>query len=220
MADFLPTADSDLLAFAQNFSTKITATPTAYGLIAGDATALAALVTTFSSALATALTPATRTAVTVASKDTARSVLVTELRSLAKRVQATPTVTAAQRTELGLPVHDAVPTPVPAPATTPLVNLMLVGSRTHTIRIVDETTPTKRARPAGAVGAEIFSFVGATPPADLEGWRYEGQATNSEFIVDYDAADVGKSATIVARWFNRKGQTGPVSNPITGTVAA
>src|SRR5437016_1820127 len=108
MADFLPSSDADLLAFAQNFSTKVTATPVPYGLVAGDATALAALVTSFTTALNTANTPATRTAVTVASKDTARAVLVTELRQLARRVQATPTVTAAQRIELGLPVHDAV----------------------------------------------------------------------------------------------------------------
>lgn len=32
--DFLPTKDADLLAFSSNFSAKITATPTAFGLTA------------------------------------------------------------------------------------------------------------------------------------------------------------------------------------------
>ena len=34
------------------------------------------------------------------------------------------------------------------------------------------------------------------------------------------AGDANKQATIVARWINRKGEVGPVSNPITGTIAA
>ncbi|MGC4032207.1 MAG: hypothetical protein QM754_10845 [Tepidisphaeraceae bacterium] len=34
--DYLPTKDAEFLAFAKNFSTKITATPTAFGLVAAQ----------------------------------------------------------------------------------------------------------------------------------------------------------------------------------------
>ena len=220
MADFLPSTDPALSTWASNFSSKITATPTAYGLLAADATSLATLTSAFTASLATASNPATRTAVSVASKDTAKVSLVADIRSLARRIQATSTVTAAQKTELGLPIHSPIPTPVPAPSTRPLVNLLDTGGKSHLIRLADETTPNKRARPVGAAGAEVYSFIGETPPQDLEMWRFEGQATKADFVVDYTNADVGKTATIVARWYNRKGETGPVSNPITGTVAA
>src|ERR1043166_2371809 len=123
MADYIPHKDADLLSFASNMSTKITATPVAFGLLAADATNLATLLTAFSTALTLATTPGTRTAVSVASKDTARVALVADIRSLAKRVQATPTVTPAQKTDLGLPVHDPVPTPVPVPDTKPALDL-------------------------------------------------------------------------------------------------
>jgi hypothetical protein len=38
--------------------------------------------------------------------------------------------------------------------------------------------------------------------------------------VAYEAADIGKTAYIRAAWFNRKGERGPLSDPITGTIAA
>lgn len=223
MADYLPSRDADLDSWAVNYSTRITATPVAYGLIAGDATALATLVSGFTAALILATNPATRTAGTVAAKDTARAVLVADIRSLARRIQAYPAVTPAQKADLGLPIHDAVPSPTPPPFTKPLLALVGNTDRTHTIRLVDETTPTRRARPTGTSGAEVYSYVAAAaepPPGDLEQWRFEGLATKGEFDVDYNAGDVGKTAYIRAVWYNRKGETGPASNPITGTIAA
>jgi len=221
MPDFIPHSDADLNSFAINLSAKITLAPTTYGLVAGDATALATLVTAFTSALSTAVTPATRTKTSIAAKDTARAVLVADIRSLARRIQATPTVTAAQKTDLGLPIRDAVPTPVPAPSTKPTLDLAVTDRQKHIIRIADETTPTRRGRPAGTIGCEVFAHVGPTPaPAGLEDWNFKGIATKAEFDVEYAADDAGKQAQIVARWLNRKGETGPVSNPITGTIAA
>lgn len=224
MSKWLPSRDTQLLPFAQNFSAKITASPTSFGLTTADATSLAAAVTAYDSALATALNPTTRTKSTIAAKDLAKAQMVAIVRSQAKRIQANPSVTAVQKTDLGLPIYPATRTPVPPPGTKPLVNLISTQSRGHVIRLADILTPDKRARPAGVAAAEVYSFVLATPgqepPQDLEGWRFEGLATKPEFEVDYDAADVGKTAVIVARWTNAKGQPGPVSTPITGTIAA
>ncbi|HEY8666511.1 MAG TPA: hypothetical protein VIL86_07600, partial [Tepidisphaeraceae bacterium] len=196
---YLPSRDEDLLAFLVNFSALITLSPTAFGLLAGDAVSLAALVSAFQTALGISSTPSTRTSVSVASKDTARAVVTADARSLAKRIQATPTVTAAQKISLGLTVADGVVSSVARPATMPVCTLVENVDRTHTIRLVDETTPTRRARPAGSAGAEVYSFVadpGQTPPADLEAWRFEGLATKSQFSVSYNGGDVGKVAYI------------------------
>jgi hypothetical protein len=222
-SSWLPDKDADLLSFSTNFTAKIVAAPTTYSLTAADATALGLLNTAFTSALASATNPSTRTKTTVAAKNVVKAQLVADIRSLAKRIQASPTVTVPQKTDLGLPIHQTVPTPVPAPSTQPLINLMSTGGKAMTIRLADELTPTKRARPAGSVGAEVYSYVAAAPgvlPDDLEQWRFEGLATKAEFEVDYNGPDVGKTATIVARWYNAKGETGPLSDPITGTIAA
>jgi hypothetical protein len=220
---FLPAGDEELDVWSGNFSGLITAAPTTYGLVAADATALAALVTAYSTALEIALEPTTRTPVTVATKDTARAALVADIRSLARRIQANPAVTVAQKTALGLTIVDHVHSPTPPPATKPVASMVELDGRAHLIRLVDEATPTRRARPLGTAGAEVYSFVaqnGETPPGDLEQWRHEGLATRSEFTVNYEQADIGKLAHIRAQWINRKGQRGPVSDPITGTVAA
>jgi hypothetical protein len=218
--DYLPAKDAELQAWATNFSARLTATPVAFGLVAADAAGVAALVTGFNSTLAGAKGPNTRTPVAVALKDTTRRQLVVMIRSLVRRIQATANVTASQKAELGITMRDEVMTPVPAPTTAPLVNLMDMLPRMHRIRLADAATPNKRARPDGVAGAEVYVFVGATPPADLKDWQFKGLATRSEFEVAYEADDVGKQASIVARWVNRKGNRGPASAPITGTVAA
>lgn len=58
MAVVPPDKDQDLDAWSQNFDTKITATPTAYGLVAADATAFHALATDYATRLTTATNPA------------------------------------------------------------------------------------------------------------------------------------------------------------------
>jgi hypothetical protein len=97
------------------------------------------------------------------------------------------------------------------------------AARSHRLRLVDETTLTKRAKPEGVEGAEVYSFVaadGQAPPADLTQWRFEGQTRRWDYTVSYDAADVGKTAYLKALWFNPRGQCGPESEPIAATVAA
>jgi hypothetical protein len=220
MPDWVKSNDAALQAQATQFSTYLTANAVALGLVAGDATTLAGFVTTFTTKLAIASNDATRTKVTIAEKDTAKAVLVADLRSLGRRIQANPSVTAAQKTALGLPVHDAVPSPVPVPVTRPVVSVMGVAQWDVAVRAVDETTPMSRSKPAGAVGLQYFSWVNVAPaPEDLELWRFEGIATKSEFVISYNLADAGKPITIVARWFTRKGEVGPTSERVSTALA-
>lgn len=103
-------------AGSANFRTKISATPTAFGLSAAQATAYAALDTTFQADYLTATTPATRTKSTVAAKDASAVPLRQMASDLAKIVDGTPTVSDSQRIDLGLATR-ATPTPRPAPGT-------------------------------------------------------------------------------------------------------
>jgi hypothetical protein len=54
----------------------------------------------------------------------------------------------------------------------------------------------------------------------LEDYRFCGIATREAFTIRYRPADAGKTAYIIARWFGRKGQVGPLSAPAVAAVAA
>lgn len=219
--DWVPSKDQDLDNFALNFSTKLTAAPTSYGLVAGDATAFASLRSDFATKLAAATAPATATSVTVASKNTSRASLTAGMRSLARRVQSYSAITSSLLSELGLTVRDTVATPIPAPSTKPTGNVQQILSREHVIAVADSATPTSKARPFGASGYQVFySVAGDTDGGDVENMHFEGVGTKATFSISYPSSAVGKVATIRLRWMNRKGEVGPVSDPITSTVAA
>jgi hypothetical protein len=108
--------DAELYTGSQSFSTKITATPVAYGLTAPQATSYAATALTYKTEYLAAIDPETRTASKIIAKDDARAALVDATAQLAKIIEATPTVTNEQKNDLGLSVR-ATPTPMAPPGT-------------------------------------------------------------------------------------------------------
>ncbi len=224
MPDWINRTDGGLVPQSQDFSGKISATPTTYGLVAADATALASDVTAYVNAFDAATDPATRTRVTIETKDTAKDVLIARMRSYGRRIQANPAVTSAQKVALGLNVRNTPPTPTPVPGTRPVMTVVSSMGRSVKSRIADETTPNKRSKPANVTEAEIFTFVGAESPADISAWTYQGQASKTAFDVTFPASVAsGAKVWICARWCNRRGEPGPLSIPVfailTGIVA-
>lgn len=222
MPDWLPTRDTSILPFALNLSGRVSAEPGAFGFSVAEAAALAGDVAAYQAALAVALTPSTRTKTSVAGKDQLKGRLVATLRAAARRIRADPRVSSTQRTDLGLPIYPAGRRPVPPPATPPTLNLLVSAPLTQIVRIADLADPSKRGRPAGAFAAQVYAWVapspGNTPPPDLEQWRNQGVAKKNTFAVHFGQTDVGRQAFVVARWFNAKGQYGPVSASISAVV--
>ena len=223
MADYLPRRDADLVSFSGNYSAKISLVPEVYGFVAADATELAGLVAAYNSACTEAKDPATRTKSRIISKDQCKANLVAMLRSMSQRIQVNPAVTAEQKNDLGLPIWDREPSSVPTPPSKPVISLVAMSGNQHLIRIIDEATPTSRAKPWYAAGAEVYAFVSATPgevpPLDLAAWQSKGLAVRSTFEVSYAPADAGKEVTLVARWYNAKGEFGQPSEKITARIA-
>jgi hypothetical protein len=217
-SSYLPSREEALLAWAQNASTLITATPTAFGLTAADATALASLVSAYAVALAAATNPSTSTPATVATKNTARITMVSAIRSMVKRVQATATVTPTQKISLGINVKDVHPTPIPAPSTRPVMSVVSVVGRTVSVRVTDETTPTKRAKPEGTAGLQVFSCIttgDAPAPDDLDQWTFEGLSGKSSFDIVYPmSAAPGTKVWACCRWYSPRREVGPVSDVV------
>jgi len=115
------------------------------------------------------------------------------------------------------------PGPAPAPTTRPLA-LVQSGQRlTHQLRLVDESTPTRRARPAGVLGAEVWvKLVDADQPTPTNpaALTFLTMTTKPTFRADFKPGEGGKTAVYMARWINTRGEKGPWSEITTATVAA
>jgi len=228
VAKYLPSTDSGLRDWAQNFSNLITANPSTYGLMASDAAAIAAAVGAYVPALTAAVDPATKTKGTVAAKDSAKAAMLITLRRYAQFIKLNVGVTNQEKQDLGLNIDDTSHTPVPAPTTKPACAVVESDSLQHTLRFADASTPNKRGKPAGVLGAEVFYLIQptpapappVTPDADADGMKFVGVATRQPYTVTFDPLAAGKTATYFVRWITRTGLTGPWSDGASKTVAA
>jgi hypothetical protein len=219
-AGFLPSRDQDLDTWAGNFDTRITATPTAFGLIVADATAFHALASDFSTKLAAATNPSTRTKVTIQQKDISRAALKLKARTLAKVVNAYPPITNAQRADLGLTVRDGTPSPIPPPATQPVVNIEGSGGGAALLRLADETTPLKKAKPPGVFAALVYTKIDGPAPVVPDDAKFSGVATKTLHTVNLPGGSVGKTLWVLAQWINERGENGPTSVVTSAMIAA
>lgn len=215
---YIPPKDTDLGDWADNFSALITALPATYGLLAGDATAIAAVVDPFLAALAVATTPSTRTKVTVAAKDDAKFAMLSVVRTYAQRVVTNPGVDPADKVALGLNLHGTPPTPIPPPVTIPLISLLGATPLNFTLRYADEMTPDKRAKPQGVTRLDLFLTVDTTPKTDPTKALYYSGFTKQPAFVEFAPLDAGKVATLWGRWATRKGDVGPWSAPVSQII--
>lgn len=216
---YLPSRDADLLTWSQAFSAQVTATPTAFGLVAGQATTLAGFVTAYASALALATNDSTRTRATVALKDTAKANLLFNIRTLVAVVQGYPAITPTQLSALGLTVRSDTRTPIDAPATSPLVSINGIVNYNARIVIADENTPSARRRPFGVVGMQLWTKAGGTAPVGIEGMTYAGLFTRTPTQFTVEGAALGQLLWMRGTWVDAKGQTGPLSPLVSATVS-
>lgn len=218
-APYIPAKDADFNNWIVNFDTLLTASPTTYGLVAGDATAVAAVTATWTAAYALATNPITRTSPTIADKDAARLAAESLIRPLAVSVSQNGGVANIDKIALGVTVRVTTPTPVPPPSTTPALSLESVIHNLQTLRYYDTSTPLAKAKPAGATGIQIWQGIGTVPAIDPSQCTYIDTWTKSPNNVSTDPADIGKIATYFARWSTKSGpggktQTGPWSAPL------
>lgn len=215
---YIPSREADMLLWAQNFSTLITANPANYGLTAGDATTIDGFVDAFDSALTTAVNPATKTIATVAAKNGAKTAMLDICRPYAQLIRHNLGLSNELKAGLGLTIVDLTPTAIPAPVTAPLLNLIGATPLEHTMRFSDQNTPDKRGKPFGVIGMQLFKFIGATPPAGTTEYLFHSFITRQPLSVDFGDDDVGKKAYYIGRWQNGKGETGPWSAPVSLTI--
>ena len=215
---YLPPKDADFATWLMNFSTLLTGNPTDFGLEAADATAVAAVNTTFQLDYTTSQDPATRTAPTVAAKDAARASAEAVVRPYAVQISRNAGVTDENKAAIGVTIPSTVPTPIAAPTVAPDLAL-LSATQGDMLLSYKAAGASGKSKPFGAIGVEIFRSVGTVSATDPAQAAYNGTVTRSPFRQSFAAEDAGKVCTFFARFVTRSGpdgkaQVGPWSGAI------
>jgi hypothetical protein len=156
-------------------------------------------------------------------KDTARVGLEQALRPLVRQIQSLTEVTNADRKNLGITVRAPGGGATPAPSTAPLVRLVRNGRLTQDLSISDPATPTRKAKPKGVIGAEVWVALvdsGGEVPKDPSAYRYQSLTTRCFVRATFTLPERGKTAAYMLRWVSSRGDHGPWSEPASATVAA
>ena len=225
-APYIPARDVDLVTWATNFSTLITAAPATYGLTPTDASNIAAAVAAYNAAYTLAVNPSTRTPTTVADKDTQKLAMIPIVRTYASQIRLNPGVMNSDKIALGLNLPNNSPAPIPRPNTAPVVTITNAQPLRHVMKFRDETAqPTSRAKASNSIGMELWRGIDSIALTDPTACTFIGMMVKVPFVSDFDAPDAGKIATYFGRWANRAGSvgnntalTGPWSNAVSQTI--
>lgn len=221
--DYMPRADGDFNSWVQNFFVKVTDFYSNQGIDPGPLVALDDARIEWEKAVTANLAAQALAESTAQRKRTARSVLDAVARPIVAFVQTYPATTNADRAMMAITPKLAGGTPVPTPATRPVARLESGQRLRHELRIVDEATPTRKAKPAGVLGVEVWRALTAPyepSPGPGDAYRFLGLNTRGVLTTFFDTGDAGKTAHYCMRWTSTRGEKGPWSEVISATVAA
>jgi hypothetical protein len=219
MADYIPGPDADYQAWVSNFVTYANANLAALGLTAADLTPITTAQTAWNTAFAAHIAAKAAAQAAKQTKDENRAALTGNLRPLVRRLQASAAVSDAEKAALGITVAQQ-PTPIGPPTTAPTCTIECGARLQHTLRFADEATPTRKAKPAGVLGVEIWNHVGIAPPAGEGDLRFVAVDTNAPYVMNFDYADGGKTNYVWMRLVSPTGERGQWSEQAQATIAA
>lgn len=218
VAPYIPPKDADLNNWLANFSSLITAGPATYGLVAADATSIAAATASWTAAYNLVTSPATKTATTVQAKNVQRVNVLAIARPYAQTIANNAGVSPSNKIALGLNPRTSTPTPVTAPTTNPILSIVSSPPMQLIARYRDSiASPSVKSKPYGVLQVQIFaetSLTAITNPAVLPLFT---QTTKSPVLLQFDSSKIGLTAYMAARWVTRTGLVGPWS-PIVSYV--
>ncbi len=214
MANYLPTRESELVIWLNNFGSLITADAPGYGLTAEQATAYEAQKDAFVGVYQTANDPMTRSPGNIEVKNTQKTALIALTRQLVKQIQGSPVIDNDKRRALGITVPDTEPTPIAPPSEMPVLEVTSVVGWTVNLRMHNGES-TRRRKPEDVTGAFVFAYVGETPPNDVDAWDFKGTSTRTEMVLEFPTTlPAGTKVWVTAAWVNAKLQTGPACTPV------
>lgn len=219
----LPRPDGDFAAYMNNYFEGVKAWFDAQGLDPSQYAALTEALTAWNGAYPEHVAAQAAARAAKKEKDQARQRLESAARPLTRFIQAYPGTTDADRAMIGITIRDPHRTAPTPPRTRPTAQIEARGRLTHTLKVTDESTPTRRARPRNTIGAEVWvALVDPQSPAptDPSLFTYLTTAPRPTVTTQFRQEDGGKTAVYLLRWANTRGERGAWSDPHTATVAA
>lgn len=156
-------------------------------------------------------------------KDAARAALEKEVRPITNFVQGFPKTTDADRATIGITVRDTSKTPSPTPTSALVVQVESGQRLTHGLRFTDAASPTRRGKPPGTIGAEVWLALapsGQPAPPLGDSYRFLSVSSRGNLQTDFPSTEAGKTAYYALRWVSTRGEKGPWSEVAAATVAA
>jgi hypothetical protein len=217
--DFVPTADAAFNQWQIVLIAFLLANAQRLGLSADAIAALQVLQAAWQAAFAIAKDPATRTKAAVAAKNAARTALEKALRAFVKEyISYNHSVSDADRENMGLPVYDSKPSPVPPPSTMPIGKVDFSVHQRHLLHVSDASITS--AKGENAHGFEVWCKKGGEVPSKDGDFAYAGFSSRSPFAIDYPMEMVGQTVYYRFRWVNARNQPGPWSEAVVSAVVA
>jgi hypothetical protein len=222
MADYIPSSDTDFLAWLNKFNDYAGDNLLSLGLVAADLTPITTAINDFRNAIDINVSTQNDARSARIYKDGKRDTVETAVRALVRRLQASPNVDDSERASLGITVKDTIRTMNAATDAMRPVAMVDTSQRLrHEIRFVDEANPTSRAKPKGVMGCELWVRIspqGEPAPTDPAQLSFLAMDTASPYVADYDGANAGKVAHYMLRWAMTGGQKGPWSETASATI--
>jgi hypothetical protein len=216
--DYIPASDAEFDAWQKNLVDYVVANAAALGVPAADVTAIQGFNGSWGTRYPAANSATAAANAAIQGKNDCRSDYEDFLRPFVGRIQASPSITDAHRQAMGVTVRSGTRSAVGPPTTRPVATVDTSQLLRHTINFVDESTPTSRAKPGGVQGCEIWMKVGDPAPAGPSDVHYLALDTRTPYVVTFDAGDAGKKAYYMLRWMSTRGDTGPWSATVSGTI--
>jgi hypothetical protein len=208
-ADYLPMGDEPLMVWSENASAQITSDPMSFGLSAPIATVLAGLVLTYKNAVLAAKNPATRGSSTCFAMSEAKQALIAYVRPMVRTIQGTLSVTAQQKHDLGINVRKA-PSPISAPVDAPATEVEEMNGWLAKFKCRPAGSEGRSTMADGAAQLQIYSYIGTTPPGNVNDWHFEGVSSRANFSVAFDPdLAVGSKVYVCCCWATARGLTSP-----------
>jgi hypothetical protein len=218
MPDYLPTKQSDKIAWLYNFAQQYAAfTATGQPLVgiktvvapADVSDAVTDLDSDFND-VSNAVTASKAATQTLANELTAA---ITTVRQAVAAIRGIPDLDSSVLATLGLPVLDKMPTPIAAPTVAPVLGLTSVAPGVANLTFKIEGAANPRARLKGSVGVQVSvadsAAAGGAQTADAG-----AKMSVSRSPFQLDTAGFPAAVRIYARWITQRGLTGPWSNAV------
>lgn len=217
---YLPQTLFGFQSWNNNFATQISASPAAYGLTVGDASAHSALTSQFNDDLLNSTTPETRTPVSVATTQIAFEQCRESAQGLVQKYQAAGAPDALKSAILNVTFRDDTKTPILAPTAVPDLAIQKIEPQRVILRI-KVAGVIGNALPLGSIGYEVWMAVGLTnPPNSPTAMLFAKNGSRRFATIEFATADIGKNVSFAVRYRTAKNLTGPWSSIITCTVSA